>query len=118
MSFYPQDDFMQPNTNTKLLLYTECAAAISSSLSRKADGSTLFYYEAIGGFPGIWKLSARAGIALQDALNRLGDPDTKDVNFVELVGGMVGYLLAIDAEPGDDDLRQKAEELIEQSDEE
>jgi len=108
---------MQPNPNTRLLLYTECAAAVSSSLSRKADGSTLVYYESIGGFPGIWKLSARAGIALQDALNRLGDPDTMDVNFLELVGGMVSYLLSIDAEPSDDELRQQAEELIEQSDE-
>jgi len=79
---------MQPNTNTKLLLYTGCAAAVSSSLSRKADSSTLVYYEAIGGFPGIWKLSARAGIAIQDALNRIRDPETKNVNFVELVGGM------------------------------
>ena len=108
---------MQPDPNTRLLLYTECAAAVSSSLSRKVDGSTLVYYEAIGGFPGTWKLSARAGIALQDALNRLGDPDTNGVNFLELVGGMVSYLLTIDAEPGDDDLRQQAEELIEQANE-
>jgi hypothetical protein len=70
------------------------SAAIAALL--QTDGSDKYYEleEICTGFPGIWKLSARAGRALTDILYEVGDPGVEHNDFVDLCDEMQSHLIA------------------------